>query len=338
MKKPSLLLLLAPLFFLAPHLRALEAPKGAEYKADSGPFSVEIVHYDWSDTNRDRKVPAKIYYPKGAGPFPVIIFSHGLGGSREGYEYLGRHWASHGYVSVHLQHIGSDDSIWRDASPGERMQRLRQAVANLENAANRPQDVSFAIDRLEKLNHEDRVLKGHLDLKHLGVGGHSFGAFTALAIAGQRFGGQQGNISWADPRVKAVIPMSAPVTPIQGRLESAYDAIKIPCFHMTGTEDSSPIGETRPQDRRIPFDRCHNSDQFLVTFNGGDHMIFSGRGRMAAGEKDVLFQRYIRMSSTAFWDAYLKQDKKAKEWLTGTGFEKTLGAEGKLEKKLENRK
>jgi predicted dienelactone hydrolase len=233
-----------------------------------------------------------------------------------------------------LQHIGSDDSVWRGAPPGEGMQRMRQAVANLENAANRPQDVSFTIDQLEKLNHETGELKGHLDLKRLGVGGHSFGAFTALAIAGQKFGGQQGNISCADPRVKAVIPTSAPVTPIQARLESAYDAIKIPCFHMTGAEDSSPIGETRPQDRRIPFDRCHNSDQFLVTLTGGDHMIFSGRGRMAAGEKDALFQRYIRMSSIAFWDAYLKQNKKANEWLTGTGFEKILGTEGKFEKKL----
>ena len=45
-----------------------------------------------------------------AAPCPVIIFSHGLGGSRDGYEYLGRHWASHGYVSVHSTHIGSDTS------------------------------------------------------------------------------------------------------------------------------------------------------------------------------------------------------------------------------------
>ena len=39
----------------------------------------------------------------------MIVFSHGLGGTRDGYEYLGRHWASYGYVSVHLQHKGSDD-------------------------------------------------------------------------------------------------------------------------------------------------------------------------------------------------------------------------------------
>ena len=72
-----------------------------EYRKPAGPAAVETVAYDWHDAKRDRRVPVKIYYPKtGNGPFPVIIFSHGLGGSREGYEYLGRHWASWGYVSV----------------------------------------------------------------------------------------------------------------------------------------------------------------------------------------------------------------------------------------------
>src|SRR5882672_6583070 len=81
--------------------------------------AVEIARYTWHDAKRDRDVPAKIYFPKsGNGPFPVIIFSHGLGGSREGYEYLGQYWASHGYVSVHLQHAGSDDAIWREAGIG----------------------------------------------------------------------------------------------------------------------------------------------------------------------------------------------------------------------------
>ena len=55
---------------------------------------IAIARYDWHDATRDRDVPVKIYFPKdGAGPFPVVLFSHGLGGSREGYEYLGRHWA-----------------------------------------------------------------------------------------------------------------------------------------------------------------------------------------------------------------------------------------------------
>src|SRR5439155_6559666 len=115
------------------------------------PDEIETIKLDWKDAKRDRDVPVLIYAPRsGAGPFPVIVFSHGLGGSRDGYAYLGRHWASHGYVSVHLQHLGSDNAVWEGAQPSEIMQRLRDSAMNLENAANRPKDVSFAIDELEK--------------------------------------------------------------------------------------------------------------------------------------------------------------------------------------------
>src|SRR6185369_7102161 len=118
---------------------------GEPYKPVRGPGAVETVRFDWHDAKRDRDVPVKIYFPKsGGGRLPVIIFSHGLGGSREGYEYLGRHWASHGYVSVHVQHPGSDDAVWRNAAALDRMTAMRQAAADPRNAINRPLDVSFA--------------------------------------------------------------------------------------------------------------------------------------------------------------------------------------------------
>ena len=92
-----------------------------------------VTRFDWVDTARQRHVPVKIYLPeKGAGPFPVIVFSHGLGGSREAYEYLGRHWASYGYVIAHIQHEGSDDQVWKGQEhPGR---ALQQAAGDVRNA------------------------------------------------------------------------------------------------------------------------------------------------------------------------------------------------------------
>ena len=43
-----------------------------------------------------------------AVPWPVVIFSHGLGGKREGGTVWGEAWAAAGFVVVHMQHIGSD--------------------------------------------------------------------------------------------------------------------------------------------------------------------------------------------------------------------------------------
>jgi hypothetical protein len=216
---------------------------------------------------------------------------------------------------------------------------LSRSAANLANATNRPLDVSFAFDQLEKLNGGESPLKHRLDMNRIGVGGHSFGAYTTLAIAGETFVLPSGRIaSLGDPRVKAALPMSAPVPMNKARLEQAFGSIKIPCLHMTGTKDFSPIGETKAEERRLPYDHINGADQFLVTFKDGDHMIFSGRGLLPGGEKDSFFQRYIRMSSTAFWDAYLKEDAKAKAWLTGDGFSSVLGSDGVWELKRKGQK
>ena len=307
-----------------------------KFGAASERYQVETLRYEWFDASRNRRVPVKIYYPKtAAGAFPVIIFSHGLGGSRDGYEYLGRHWAASGYVSVHVQHIGSDSRVWQDAAPGETMENMRHAAANVSNITNRPLDISFAIDQLEKLNKSDSPLKQRLDLTRIGVAGHSFGAFTTLAVAGETFVTPFGKrLSALDPRIKAAIPMSSPVQKNKAFFDESYRSIKIPCFHMTGTLDASPIGDTSPKERRIPFDHSRNSDQFLVTFNGGDHMVFSGRGRLNEKTTDKEFQKLICIGSTAFWDAYLTGDPSAKAWFTGGGFEQALGKEGTFEKKL----
>jgi len=309
--------------------------KTPTYSNTPGPYEVAVATYEWLDPTRDRAVPVKIYYPKaGNGPVPVIVFSHGLGGSRDGYEYLGRHWASCGYVSVHVQHKGSDTAVWKDKP--QALEAMKTAAADPQNSINRPLDVRFAIDQMAKMNREDTPLKGRLDLDRIGVAGHSFGAYTTLAVAGQAFIGPLGReSSLADPRVKAAIPMSAPAPRRKDQLDRVYGRIRVPCLHMTGTLDDSPIGNSPATERRIPFDHIGGADQYLITFTNGDHMIFSGRRPGArGGENDPLFQRLIRMSSTAFWNAYLKGDAGAKAWLTEGGFEAVLAADGKFEKKL----
>lgn len=297
--------------------------------------AVSIARFTWHDAKRERDVPVKIYSPStNLARFPVIIFSHGLGGTRDTYEYLGRYWASHGYFVVHLQHLGSDDAVWRDAGLFGGMSAMRKAVADPRNAINRPKDVSFVIDELERLNREKSPYQQQLDLDRIGVGGHSFGAYTALAVAGQIFTpGANPNSALADARVKAVIPMSAPVPANKRRLDESYANVRIPCFHMTGTKDTSPIGDTRPEERRLPFDHCRNSDQFLLTFKNGDHMIFSGRGSRPS-RQERKFQELICESSTAFWNAYLRNDGKFKMWLTNE-FTIALGANGTFETKLQ---
>jgi len=314
--------------------------------ADGPVYKVKTVTEDWVDTARDgRPVPIKAYLPVDApGPSPVVVFSHGLGGSREGYSYLGEFWASHGFISVHVQHLGSDDAVWRNQPWYKRKRAMRRAVADTDNSLNRPVDVSFVIDRLEALD-ADAGSPWHekLDLDRIGVAGHSFGAFTTLAIAGQVFVGRDGQPrSLADGRVKAAIAMSSQAPGDPETYDESYAQITIPIFHMTGTKDTSPIGLSKsPTDRRIAYDHTPGPadggpDTYLLTFTGGDHMIFSGRRRTRldrTGKSDKLFQQHIQDASLAFWKAYLNDDESAREWLRGNGFRESLGDAGVFEVK-----
>jgi predicted dienelactone hydrolase len=327
--KSSLLLLFSMLLTFT----AFSAETPGAYVPPKPSADLAVIRQVWHDSKRDRDVPVKIYYPKeGVGRLPVIIFSHGLGGSREGYEYLGVHWAGCGYISVHLQHAGSDDAVWKGKEPAEITKALTAAAMNLQNAAERPRDVSFVIDRLTELDSDPGFpLKGRLDLQRIGVAGHSFGGFTSMAIAGQDFG----TIRMGDSRVKAVIEMSTPVArPFQRGY--AYTKITIPVFHMTGTRDDSPIGETKASERRIPFELMNAAETCLLVFKDGDHMVFSGRIRPdeVAAAQDAVFQRLICAGSTAFWDAWLKGDTAAHGWLMDGGFAHLLGNQGTFEKKI----
>jgi predicted dienelactone hydrolase len=320
------------------------AAAAAEYKTSPGPFAVKTVLLDWNDADRDRAVPVRIYYPDvREGKFPVIIFSHGVGGSRDGYAYLGEYWAGFGYVCIHLQHAGSDDAVWRDLPPSEVIPALRKATVLPENVLNRPLDVRFAIDQLEKLGKDDPLFKGRLDLDHIGMAGHSFGAFTALAVAGEVFTSPRGaRLAWPDRRVKAAIAMSESPPRDPRQWDHAFAKIAIPFLHMTGTIDDSPMGESKAADRRVPFDHIPAvADQYLIVLQGGDHMVFSGRSQGSnpmAGTgnpaMDPTFQVLIQQSTTAFWDAYLKSDENAKKWLGDGGCKTMLGQNADLEVKL----
>lgn len=333
-------LLLVPALLLFARVLALAGGSSA-YTPPSPTLAVEVVRFDWHDAKRDRAVPAKVYFPKDApGPLPVILFSHGLGGSREHYEYLGRHWAGCGYVSVHLTHPGSDDSIWKDVPGAERGRALQKAAFDLRNAANRPADGQFALDQIEKLNTDDgSPLKGRLDLRAMAVAGHSFGGYTSLALAGQTFLLPAGaSRHYDEPRIKAAIQMSAPAPAIRRDLGATYGSITIPVMHFTGTKDFLELlPQTTAADRRIPFDHMNHAETCLIIFKDGDHFVFSGRERLPGAsekrEQDATFHRLICAGTTAFWDTYLKGNAAAKAWLLDGGYAKALGEQATFEKK-----
>jgi predicted dienelactone hydrolase len=269
------------------------------------------------DAARNRDLPVRVYLPTNTMPKPVVLFSHGLGGSRTGSAFLGEHWAARGYVAVFLQHPGSDDSVWKDESRQQRMRAMNQA-ASLDNFLLRVQDVPAVLNQLEIWNADKtNCLAGRLDLKKVGMSGHSFGAVTTEAVSGETMpvGGQ----TFSDPRIRAAMAFS-PSSPKAGSAAKAFGSVKIPWMLMTGTKDIAPIGPADVKSRLVVYPALHGVPKYEVVLHNAEHSVFTDRALPGDREpRNPNHHRVILALSTAFWDAYLRGDAGALAWLNGPG-------------------
>lgn len=251
----------------------------------------ETRYLDWSDNTRQRTVAAKLYLPTKActpqcAPAPLLVFSHGLGGSREGYSYIGKYLAANGYASLHVQHVGSDRRIW-GGSAFELVERLQAAAADSE-ALNRVADVRYALDQ---------VLAGplttRLDARRIVAAGHSYGANTTLLLAGAAVPTEaqaasatagapptpQAHTELRDPRIRAAIVISAPPFYGRGDLQTILAPVRLPMLHITATGDEIlvPGYHSRPQDRIAVFEATGSRHKTLAVFKDGSHSMFTDR-------------------------------------------------------------
>ncbi|HEX9045789.1 MAG TPA: hypothetical protein VF988_02080, partial [Verrucomicrobiae bacterium] len=236
------------------------------YQPNGGANDVEIVRSSWHDAQRNRDVAVKLYIPRTQdGPCPVILFSPGLGGSRENYAYLGEGWAKSGFVCVFLQHPGSDPAIFKDDNIRHRITAMRKVLKKPQHILDRVQDFKFAIDELVRLDHTDSSLSNRLDLAHVGIAGHSYGAGAAMISAGERVPevGEQ----YRDNRITAAVAISPPI--FHGL---KFEDVRLPVFVVTGTRDA---GFTRTWIfRRTIYDKIKSAGACLVVFKGAEHFTF----------------------------------------------------------------
>ena len=235
--------------------------------------------FQWKDADRDRSVPAKLYLPSGPklneGTVPLVVFSHGIGGSMEGYSYLGRYFAAHGYASFHVQHVGSDRQIWR-GNPLTLVSRLTDAAQNTE-ALHRVKDVKFALDSLLG----DPVGKV-IDARRLIAAGHSYGANTTMLLAGAKVDINGSTVSVKDPRFGAAILISAPPFYGLGDPLNIVSGIDVPTLHITATADDIQIPgyNSGVADRLALYlatGAATQAAKVLAVFKDGSHSIFTDR-------------------------------------------------------------
>ncbi len=279
-------------------------PEAAPAQAQAA-IATQVLNFDWVDAQRSRTVPVRLYWPAQAQAnkvqVPLIVFSHGLGGSRAGYSYLGRYWASQGFASLHVQHAGSDRSVWRN-NWFNMIGSLHEA-ASPANALARVQDVSFAITQI--LSQPE--LASRIDANAIAVAGHSYGANTAMLLAGAQVPHEGIPASLRDERIKAAVLISAPPFYGEGSPKRILASIAIPTLHITGTKDDITIPGyySGLSDRIDVFEAVGSSNKLLAVFDGGTHSIFTDRVDRAGPELNSVVKAATKELSAAFFKTTL---------------------------------
>ncbi|GGE39004.1 putative dienelactone hydrolase [Pedobacter psychrotolerans] len=182
--------------------------------------------------------------------FPLVIISHGNGGSHLLYRTISTHLAKNGYIVAMLEHYGNN--------------RNNNTLENTtENLINRPRHVSLTIDFLLT---DNSFSKNILQTK-IGVIGHSMGGYTALALAGGVPRTKEGLVVEvaSDSRVKAIV-LLAPGT---GWFLNSLNSVEIPILMLTAEHDpvtpkwnSEIVLNYIPDKSKLTFKEIENAGHF----------------------------------------------------------------------------
>ncbi len=296
--------------------------------------------FEWLDKSRQRLVPGDLYLPQTSSskPIPVIVISHGVAEDRTTYAYLAEHLASHGFAVVALEHVGGDAN------------RFRQYFSSLAPAPKatelleRPRDVSFLLDELQRRAQTDPTLQ-KLDLRQVGLAGHSLGGYTILALAGAQIDfdrlkrscnpNRSLNLSvllqcranelkpqvyrLQDPRIKAIFAINPLGSTLFGK--QGLSQIRIPVFLIGGSDD---VVTPAVPEQVYPFTWLQPSDKYLAIMVKGTHFstqnISNSEGIFPVsdsfiGPEPARARAYTTALSLAFFQAHLADRREFQVYL-----------------------
>ncbi len=271
--------------------------------------AAEVDKLYWNEAHRNA--------PVRAGRFPLVVFSHGNGGSRHQNTFWCDYVASHGYIIVSADHTGNARWTIIDGKV-----ITSQSGQRLNSAKDRPLDVCFLLDRMIRWDKGgDPRFAGRIDADHAAIAGMSFGSFTAHWAADR------------EPRFKAVVAMSG--------APPMHTNLTVPSLRMLGKEDRTlgPLGNTLIRANHAQ----HKGPSFLLELKKGGHYSFTdvfkvnksfGDGIGAGKRRDTnepfeftsmeLTYQIINSYSVAFLGYYLKDQEEYWTFLTENHWPDTM--------------
>ncbi|MEB3310751.1 MAG: alpha/beta hydrolase [Snowella sp.] len=268
-----------------------------------GPYGFQPkVRWQLDDRSRNRRFYADVYQPKRwrNGQTPVVVVSHGLASRPEDFGSIGEHLASYGYLVVLPQHPGSDFQQAQNLLTG-----LSREVFYISEFLDRPKDISYLLDELERRNQTE--FAGRLNLSSVGAIGHSFGGYGVLALAGAEIDWKrlksectspnnypnpslllqcraldlpQESYDFRDQRITTVFA----INPVNSALfgPEGFAKVKIPVVLLSGSFDPATPAVLE-QIRTFPW--VASEDKYLILSDGQAHVDFA---QLDAGISDLI--------------------------------------------------
>lgn len=325
-----------------------------------GRFPVGVRTVQARDAARDRMFPCEIWYPAAVqhagqdtspatqdcftlplggkersqmavrdaaaeqGIYPLIVFSHSSGAGRRSATFLCTHVSSHGYLVAALDHseiVAAQLARQPGESDEQRAARWQALIAS------RVPDIRFLLDHL--LSNAAQSGEAHIDPARIGIVGHSFGGWTALAATEE------------DQRIRATVALapggsSRPkpgILPVKLAFNRGRD---VPVLYLVAENDTSlPLSGMYEIYERTP------ATKRMVVLRRADHMHFMDNGEemheavrtmpwpgdlawlpnemrpvaeLCSGDQSHLFVRGLTL---CHMDAILNQQDEAQRFLSG---------------------
>lgn len=282
-------------------LLTVSCASDTDIATSSSSVSFAVVNLEGSD---QRTIPTRVYYPSISDDaiLGVIIFSHGAFSDFDKYDRVIRPWTKEGYLVVALRHIDSPQHSLNKTYPMEKQWSLRL------------EDMQVAVDSIKKIRQQITGLNADIDESNLVMAGHSYGAITAMALAGAVTKDRVSKtlIKVKNPGVKAVIAMSPPSL-IPDFIEvDAYAALNVPLLVQTGTADVLKNFIPEWTLHKAPYELSPPNDKWLAVGKNVDHYFggLSGRFNIEAEPQTEALDSFVSLSRL-FLAAYAGEQKQA---------------------------
>ena len=257
--------------------------------AAPGPYGVGFRTIQIVDTARNRPLDVTVWYPIAPGTtgtparyallpstytdskvaiadapivaedkLPLAIYSHGSGGLNFISSFITEHLASEGFIVIAANHTGNTaiDNF------------VNAMVSQDQNDMNRPADISAEIDGMLARNADaNDPFHNKIDADRIGLFGHSYGGYTALATVGGH--STPLGTTVADTRIKAVVGLA----PYTTRLTPAeLAAVNVPTMMLVGTKDITTPANTNAE---VAYESISGRPSVLVEMTDAAHQSFT---------------------------------------------------------------